>query len=581
MANLPEFPPALLFIAGALLVALTPSASIRRAFTCTIPLVSAFYIWMGLHTDTTVSIPFLTYELSPLRVDRLSYVFGGIFSLVAFIGSIYAWTNADRKQQVASLLYTAGAVGVTFAGDYIVLYVFWELMAVSSVFLIWARKESDSQRAGNRYLLLHLTGGAILLAGIAGYTSATGSIAFEAIVPPSDTWGAWVILMGFCLNAAVPPLGAWLPDAYPKATVTGAVFCSALTTKTAVYTLLRAFPGWDILVVAGVAMALYGVVYAVLADDIRELLAYHIISQVGYMVAGVGIGTPLALNGATAHAICHILYKALLFMGTGAVLHTTGRSKLSELGGFLSRQKLTFSLYMIGAFSISGFPLWSGFVSKSMVVSAAGEAHLDGVFLLLTLASIGTFLHTGLKLPYFTWMGPDRGIRPSSVPSSMHAAMAITAALCTTIGIMPGILYQFLPEASNYHPYTSAHIIESIQMLLFTFFAFYLLIPHLGSYPTVLMDTDVIYRKASPWAKRTFVDCPAELFDSVQGCLSRVTGAATQALRNPTLWFRISPLNPPQPFDPDRERKPLQTLLTAILIVFVWVAILSVSTWSN
>ena len=283
-------------------------------------------------------------------------IFGKIFSLIGVIAGVYAWHNPDRKQQVSALLYNAGAVGVTFAGDYATLYAFWELMAITSVILIWSRKRESSARAGNRYILVHLFGGALLLGGILLHYHGSGSLDVARFAPGTGGAAAWLILLGFCLNAAVPPLGAWLPDAYPKATVTGAIYCSALTTKTAVYALLRVYPGWEILLVFGVMMALYGVIYAVLANDIRELLAYHIISQVGYMVAGCGLGTVWAVNGAIAHAVCHILYKSLLFMGAGVVIQTTGKERLADLGGFVKRQKLVFSLYMIGSFSISGFP---------------------------------------------------------------------------------------------------------------------------------------------------------------------------------------------------------------------------------
>src|SRR5512145_3515878 len=188
---------------------------------------------------------------------------------------------------------------------------------------------------------------------------------------------------------------------------------TAFTTKTAVYALLRGYGGHpnEVIMWLGAAMAVYGVVYAVLENDARRLLAYHIISQVGYMVCGVGLGTEMALNGTTAHAFSHILYKALLFMGAGAVLEVTGRRNLSEMGGLYKTMPATLSLYMIGAFAISAVPLFSGFVSKSMVVSAAGESHLQAIFLLLTLASAGTFLHTGLKLPYYMFFAKDSGIR--------------------------------------------------------------------------------------------------------------------------------------------------------------------------
>ena len=269
---------------------------------------------------------------------------------------------------------------MTFAGDFLSLYLFWELMAISSVLLVWLRREPSAVAAGFRYLLVHVVGGLVLLAGIVVHWSQTGSLAFGDMGVFSGGAAWTLILVAFLLNAAVPPLGAWLPDAYPEATVTGAVFMTAFTTKSAVYVLIRGFAGTDILIWLGAAMAIYGVVYAVLENDARRLLAYHIISQVGYMVCGVGIGTALAINGATAHAFAHIIYKALLFMGAGAVIQMAGVRKLSEMGGLYKTMPVTLGLYMIGAFAISAFPLFSGFVSKSMVVSAAGEEHLTYSF---------------------------------------------------------------------------------------------------------------------------------------------------------------------------------------------------------
>src|SRR6266540_1531151 len=274
-------------------------------------------------------------------------------------------------------------------------------MAISSALLVLLRREPSAVAAGFRYLLVHIFGGLILLAGILLHWSQVGSLAFGDMGASSGGVAWAMILAAFLLNAAVPPLGAWLPDAYPEATVTGAVFMTAFTTKSAVYVLLRGYAGTELLVWLGAAMAIYGVVYAVLENDARRLLAYHIISQVGYMVCGVGIGTELALNGATAHAFAHILYKAVLFMGAGAVLEVTGRRKLSEMGGLYKTMPVTLVLYMVGAFAISAVPLFSGFVSKSMVVSAAGDSHRTWVYLMLVLASSGTFLHTGLKLPYY------------------------------------------------------------------------------------------------------------------------------------------------------------------------------------
>jgi multicomponent Na+:H+ antiporter subunit D len=296
------------------------------------------------------------------------------------------------------------------------------------------------------------------------------------------------------INAAVPPLHAWLADAYPEATITGAVFMSALTTKTAVYVLMRGYPGVELLMWMGAIMTLYGVIYAVLANDIRRILAYHIISQVGYMVCAVGMGTMLALNGAAAHAFTHILYKALLFMGAGAVIHMTGKSKLTELGGLYRYMPWTFLLYMVGALSISGFPLFSGFVSKTIIIEAAAVDHRALIYLMLLMAPAGTFLSIGLKLAWFTFLGKDSGLRPQEAPPNMLVAMGIAAFLCAFIGLFPGTLYALLPGPIDYNAYTIGHVLKELQLLLFTGLAFFLLLKYVGGKDKITLDTDWIYR---------------------------------------------------------------------------------------
>ena len=430
------------------------------------------------------------------RVDSLSLIFSYVFSIMALLGMIYALHVKEDSQHVASMVYAGGALGVTFAGDFLSLYVFWELLAISSVLLVLLRRERSAVLAGFRYLLVHVFGGLLLLAGIVLHWAQTGSIAFGDMGAFSGSLSWGLILAAFLLNAAVPPLGAWLPDAYPEATVTGAIFMTAFTTKSAVYVLIRGFAGTELLVWLGAIMAVYGVVYAVLENDARRLLAYHIISQVGYMVCGVGIGTALAVNGATGHAFAHILYKALLFMGAGAVLQMTGLRKLSDMGGLYKTMPVTLGLYMIGGFAISAVPLFSGFVSKSMVVSAAGEEHLTVIFLMLTLASAGTFLHTGLKLPYYMFFGKDSGLRAKEPPVNMLVAMGLAAAACILIGVFPGLLlYPYLPNAVDYVPYTLAHVTSTFGMLAFTALGFFLLLSQLDPERTVSLDTDWFYRR--------------------------------------------------------------------------------------
>ena len=487
--------PGILLILGAWLLPFL-KGSLKRAAMFILP--TAALVDCLLMTPGTYGVSsFLGQELVFGRVDSLSLVFSYVFSFMALLGMVYALHVEDDSQHVAALTYAGGALGVTFAGDLLSLYVFWELMAISSTLLVLLRREPSAVASGFRYLLVHVFGGLVLLAGVVFHWSETGSLAFADMGAISGGLAWTLILVAFLLNAAVPPLGAWLPDAYPEATVTGAVFMTAFTTKSAVYALIRGYAGTELLVWLGALMAVYGVVYAVLENDARRLLAYHIVSQVGYMVCGVGIGTSLATNGATAHAFAHILYKALLFMGAGAVLQMTGLRKLSDMGSLYKTMPVTLGLYMIGAFAISAVPLFSGFVSKSMVVSAAGEAHLGLVFLMLTLASAGTFLHTGLKLPYYMFFGTDSGRRTQEPPTNMLTAMGLAAAACILIGLFPGLLYSRLPDTVDYFPYTLHHITSTLGMLGFTALGFFLLLKHLDPEPTISLDTDWFYRRGS------------------------------------------------------------------------------------
>ncbi len=571
MTTFAELPPALVLLAAALLLPALP-AVMRSMLTVLAP-AAGLAIVLGLADGTAWQVDFAGFDLVLLHVDRLNVVFGSIFLLIGAIAGIYAWHVRDLGQQMAALGYGAGALGVTFAGDFLTLLLFWEIMAVASAWLVFARRRPESTRAGVRYLMVHFAGGSVLLAGIAVHFAQTGSL---LLAPLDGGLAGWLVLTGVAVNVALPPLHAWLPDAYPQATVTGAIYMSALTTKSAVLVLMKLFAGWDVLLYGGVAMALYGVVYAVLANDIRQILAYHIISQVGYMVAGVGMGTALSLNGSAAHAFSHILYKALLFMGAGAVIQATGLSRLTELGGLGRRMRVVLWLFMVGAFSISGFPLFNGFVSKSIIVSAAGESHHLAVMLLLMLASVGTFLHTGLKIPVFTFWGPDRGIEPRAIPRNMYVAMGIVAALCMFYGVYPKPLYDMLPHAMDYHPYTGYHLIESVQLLSCTFIGFWVLRGKLAGEPFIALDTDWVYRRGAPWATRLIVVPVNAMFDAGVRLRGFVVQAVQAAFVNPRAWF-----NPGgdlrTPFDPERERGPLGAAI-AFLLLFLVAFVVSVVT---
>ena len=525
--------PSLILILGGLVLPLLP-ARLKRGYLLLIP-VLVFGRMLTLSKGVFGQVSFLDWTLVFGRVDALSLVFGYIMSLMCILGTLYGLHVKDDKQHIAAWFYVAGSIGAIYAGDFITLFLFWELMAFSSVFLVWFRGRRESLAAGLRYLLVHVAGGLALLAGMVWHCKTTGSWAFDDsfkdLAVHHATPATYLVMVGFILNAAVPPLHAWLPDAYGEATFNGSVFMCAFTTKTAVYALCRGFAGTEILVPLGVIMALYGVVYAVLENDCRRLLAYHIISQVGYMVAGVGLGTQMAINGACAHAFAHILYKGLLFMGCGAVLHMTGESKFTELGGLWKKMPWTFVFTLIGGLSISAFPLFSGFVSKSMIVSAGFEEHKLWVGFLLLLASAGTFLHTGLKVPYFIWFGknqpkPEVWNRAAEPPWNMNAAMAIASVLCIFIGCYTPYLYKMLPypeEAMKYLPYTGYHISETLQILLFTGLGFFLLLKKLEPEAKISLDLDWPYRmggRAFLWLARK----PIQAADTLVGELYRLAG---------------------------------------------------------
>jgi multicomponent Na+:H+ antiporter subunit D len=485
--------PALLFVLGAVPIPFLKDP-IRRIYLVLVPLLGLLAV-VTMQPGSYGATQFLGQDILIARVDKLSIVFATVFAIMALIGTVYALHLSHPGQHVAAFVYVGSSLGVVFAGDYLTLYLFWEIMAFASAYLVFAQGGQRAIGAGFRYLMVHVTGGVVLLGGIILHGHSTGSLLFGPIGEMGT--GTYLILAGFLLNAAVPPLNAWLTDAYPEATVTGAVFMSAFTTKTAVYALARAFPGTELLVWLGTAMALYGVVYAVLENDCRRLLAYHIVSQVGYMVAGIGIGTEMAVNGATSHAFAHILYKSLLFMGAGAVIYVTGRRKLTELGGLYKSMPVTVALYMIGAFAISAFPFFSGFVTKSMVIAAAGEDHRALVVLALTMASSGTFLHTGLKLPYYMFFGTDRKLQAREPPTNMLVAMAMAAVLCIAIGVFPQPLYALLPYPVDFEPYTGSHVTESLGILMFTGLGFILFLRALDPENTISLDTDWFYRKGA------------------------------------------------------------------------------------
>ena len=484
------FPPGLIIVLGAFLIPFL-KGNLRPALLIGLPALALILVW-SLPDGNSLSIPFLDYTLNPVRSSGEGRLFATIFSIMAMVGGLYAYKQASNLELTAAFIYAGSAIGVTFAGDLITLFIFWEIMALGSTAVVWAAGTESAYRASMRYLLVHLLGGVILMAGITAHVVSTGDITFTSMKP--DTIGKSLILIGFLMNAGAPPFSAWIADTYPEASPSGTVFLSAFTTKTAVFVLLVGFPGTEILIPIGLFMVFYGIIYALLENDMRRILAYSIVNQVGFMVTAIGIGTSLSLNGASAHAFAHIIYKALLLMSAGSVLMMTDRRKCTDLGGLFQSMPQTAVHGIIGALAISAVPFTSGFVTKSLETSAAAYEGMVVVWLLMLAASAGVFLHAGIKFPWFVFFQKDSGLRPPEPPINMRAAMSIFSFLCIFLGIFPNLLYNILPYPIDYEPYTTGHIVTQFQVLLFAGFAFFALLPLMKRTLTITLDFDWFYR---------------------------------------------------------------------------------------
>ena len=510
-------PAAALFL-GALLVAVLRGRLRDIAFVG-VPVLGLAHVLM-LEAGQTVTLSFLGQELAVARIDKLSLLFGYVFHVAAIITSIYSLHVKEGTVRVAGLLYCGSAVGAVFAGDFLTLFVFWEMLAVTSVFQIWARRSEKAVKAGMRYLLMHVTSGLLLLAGAAFYYHHTGSLMFDAM--KLDGPASWLIFLAFGLKAGFPGLHTWLTDSYPEATPAGTLYLCCFTTKTAIYALARGFPGTEILIYIGVVMAMFPIFYAVIENDLRRTLSFSMINQLGFMVVGIGLGTEWGINGAVLHAFNDVFFKGLLFMSMGAVLYRTGTMNASQLGGLYKTMPWTAGFSIVGAASISGFPLLCAFVSKSMIMaSAAQEGHMV-VWMLLLLAAAGVLKHAGIKIPFFAFFAHDSGIRTREAPMNMLVAMGLAAVGCVVVGCFPSFFYSLLPETAPaaFHPYTLTHVVTQVQLLSFAALAFTVLFIT-GIYPPELrstnLDADWFYRKGAGGFYR--------LCDGIFNPLNRVTKA--------------------------------------------------------
>ena len=495
---------------------------LRNLIMIVAPILGAINL-MGMDHGVFWSLEFMGYALEPVKVDKLSLMFGYLFHLASLIAVIYALHVKDTVQHVAGLAYAASAVGAVFAGDLLTLFIFWELLALTSVFLIWARRTDRAYSSGIRYLIIQVLSGVLLLVGLLIFAQVNNSLLFTHIGLQHEgiaQIGAWLIFFAFGIKCAFPFMHNWLTDAYPEATPSGTIFLASFTTKVAVYAFARGFPGEEILVWIGVTMACFPIFFAVIENDLRRVLAYSLINQIGFMIVGIGIGTAIALNGAVAHAFNDVIFKGLLMMTMGAVLHMTGKINGSELGGLYKSMPKTTVLCIVGAASISAFPLFSGFVSKSMIMAAAVAEGYDVVWLLLLFAAAGVFHHAGIKIPYFAFFAHDSGIRTTEPPKNMLIAMTLAAIACVVLGTFPAqTVYALLPWEHSYQPYDVTHVLTQLQLLLFSALAFvWLNLRNLypPELPSTNLDADWLYRKLAPAFVRRVGNTVYSTYESIE-----------------------------------------------------------------
>ena len=547
---------------------------VLRKFVLALGPLAAVAAALELKIGTEVTINFVhDIQLHLMYVDKLAWIFAFIFSVLALVSGIYAAHNPNRMEALCSMAYAGGAICVCLAKDWLSFIFFWESLAITSLFLVWCNPTHEARRAGFRYMLVHMLGGGILLAGIF-YTWYTGNgdMLIHSFTNRPHDWAYWLVMLGMFINVAMPPVNAWLVDAYSNSTLTGGVFMSCLTTKVAVYALIRVYAGTELLMWGGVLMALYGACYAIMENDMRKLLAHHIISQTGFMVAGAGIGTAMSMNGATAHAFCDILFKSLLFMCAGAVIYATGIKHINKVGGMAKKLPLVCVCFFSASFSIAGIPGFNGFISKNITVNAAAAAGQPLVFTLLELAAIGTFLSIPLKMGYFIFLRKDdKGAEiVNPLPINMKIAMSISGFLCFLYGVCPDLLYRHLPfEMTPYQPFTAPHLLQPVQMLGMAMIPFMMYLNKMEPHTAISLDTDWFYRKpfAGLIGKLSALFCA--LCDGLGGAWQVIYEKFMELTANPMDFLDAKPFRKRTHYNPENYRTSIADPMMITLTVLV------------
>ena len=570
--------PGLIMIAMGLLVMALPERLRRPAYIAAPLLALACSLQLNESSEMVYRIS-SKLSIDMISFDRLSLIFMTAFCIVSLIAAIYSAGSNNRFEMGFALMYAGSNMGVVLSGDVLSLIIFWELSAIASCYVVYARRTRKSTRAAFRYILVHGFGGNMLLVGIISYIAKYGMDITN--ITGAQDFTFWMIFIGVAVNAAVPPLNSWMPDAYPESTIGGTIYLASFTTKSAIYVMIRFFAGTEWLVYIGAFMAIYGILMALLENDLRRLFCYHIISQLGYIVASLAMGPGYGIDGAAAHTFNNIMYKGTLLMCAGAVLYATGRRKISELGGLGRQMPLTAVCFLIASFAISGMPFLNGFASKALVMHAVSEGGYELVSFLLTTASVGTWMSIALKINYFVFFGkpvsgkpfPAEELKP--VPVNMKIGMVLGAAACTVTGVMPKLVYNLTPSMTDGHPFTVEHIVEYLVLFAGGTVIFFLFISKMKVHDQLSLDFDWFYRVALDRFILWISTSIHKLFIFFDKIVLRSCQYMGKHLGNPYLWTEKSQNRYIRYISFENEDRLIGNVIIAIVFTFVVMLVVS------
>lgn len=436
-----------------------------------------------------------------LRLDGLSALFSLFTALVWLASGIYMCTYMQHEERPLSFyvfyLITLGAVqGVFLAGNFVTLLVFFEIMTVTSFFWVIHRQDRESLRSGYFYLFLGIAAG-LFIAGAIALLLASGTameIGVGAGVPENATLLGWAVLLlvfGFGIKAGMVPVHIWLPMAHPVAPTPGSALLSGILIKAGAYGLIRTgqlvnwglggFVPWlgTLVVILGVATMLLGVGLALLQGNAKRLLAYHSVSQMGYIILGIGTALVLGdqgaygISGAIFHSLNHALFKSALFLGVGIIFLGTGELDLYKLGGLWKKYPWTAICMLIAAFGITGTPGLNGFISKSLLhhgaldVAATGNPIMVWAERFFNLVGVGTTA-SFVKLIWLTFLGKQKSQVKEGAGEGpfLVGAMVLLAVVMLIIGTQPNLIMDLFVEPAT----LSAGITELGNLQNITFF---------------------------------------------------------------------------------------------------------------